>query len=69
MSDLTVERYRLTFTHDLIVDGKEVRLEEPKVYQIMNCDDRKEVAGYTNHIIDELFYRFRQELKEQNNVN
>lgn len=65
MSDLTVERYRLVLTHDLIVDGKEIRLEEPKVYQLMNCDSGREVVGYTNHIIDELFYRFRQELKEQ----
>ena len=67
MSDLTVERYRLVLTHDLIIDGKEIRVEEPKVYQLTNCDSRREVVGYTNHILDELFYRFRQALKEENN--
>ena len=35
MSDLTIERYRLVLTHDLIVDGKEIRVEEPKTYQLL----------------------------------
>lgn len=67
MSDLTIERYRLVLTHDLIVDGKEIRVEEPKTYQLLNWYNGKEVTGYTNHILDELFYRFREELKEKKN--
>ena len=61
-----VERYRLVLTHDLIIDGKAIRVEEPKTYELMNCDPNRKVAGYTNHILDELFYRFRKELQEDN---
>lgn len=65
MNNTIVERYRLVLTHDLIVDGKEIRVEEPKAYQLMNYEPDREVAGYTNRILDELFYRFRKELQEE----
>ena len=64
MNNIIVERYRLVLTHDLIVDGKAIKIEEPKTYQIINCDHNRKVEGYTNHILDELFYRFRKELQE-----
>lgn len=67
MDNLNVERYRLVLTHDLIVDGRVIRADERKTCQTIMCDTDRKVAGYTNHILDELFYRFRKELQEDLN--
>lgn len=65
--EMTVERYRLTLTHSMICDGKEVELEEPQVMEIHNCSiNINDVVGYKNYLLDELFYRFRDQLKEKN---
>lgn len=63
--EMIVERYRLTLTHSMICDGKIVELEKPQVMEIHNCSiDINDVVGYKNHLLDELFYRFREQLKE-----
>ena len=66
MSDLTVERYRLVLTHDLIVGGKEVKADEKVSMPIKQSTTQPIILakGYTNRMLDELFYRFREELKK-----
>lgn len=63
---MVVEKYRLTLTHEMIVDGKITKLEEPKVMEISNCDTSNSyVSSYKNHLLDELFYRFRKQLRAE----
>lgn len=61
---MVIEKYRLTLTHEMIVDGKTVKIDEPKVMELNNCDmNNTYVMGYKIHLLDELFYRFRKQLK------
>ena len=66
---MIVERYRLTLTHTLVLDNEIINVEEPKVFEIHNTDLYKDSVGsYKEYLLDQLFTRFRRELKEQNNV-
>lgn len=65
---MIVERYRLTLTHTIMQDNEVVNVEEPKVFEIHNADiNNTMVSGYKDYLLDQLFTRFRRELKEQNN--
>lgn len=57
---MIVEKYRLTLTHTIMVNGKSTNLEEPKVTEVINAEiDNRYVEGYKNHLLDELFNRLR----------
>lgn len=65
---MIVERYRLTLTHTIMQNNEVINVEEPKVYEIHNTDiNNTMVSGYKDYLLDQLFTRFRRELKEQNN--
>lgn len=63
---MIVEKYRLTLTHTIMVDGKSTNLEEPKVMKVINADiDNRYVEGYKNRLLDELFNRLRKQVLEE----
>ena len=63
---MIVEKYRLTLTHTIMVDGKSTNIEEPKVMEILNADiDNRYVEGYKNRLLDELFNRLRKQVLEE----
>ena len=63
---MIVEKYRLTLTHTIMVDGKSTNLEEPKVMEVINADiDNRYVEGYKNRLLDELFNRLRKQVLEE----
>lgn len=64
---LTIDKYRLTLTHELIIGDVIVKVEEPKILEMVSIDGMRNDKEYENHLLDELFRRFRKELKEQNN--
>ena len=53
----------------LIVGGKEVTADEKVSMPIKQSTTQPIILAkeYRNHILDELFYRFREELKEKKN--
>lgn len=64
---MVVERYRLTLTHDIILDDNvTVSLEEPKTFEHHNIDVHTSYdCTYRNHVLDEMFNRFLSELKRE----
>lgn len=63
---MIVEKYRLTLTHTIMVDGKSTNIEEPKVMEVLNTDmDNRYVNGYKNRLLDELFNRLRKQVLEE----
>lgn len=63
---MIVEKYRLTLTHTIMVNGKSTNLEEPKVMEVINTEiDNRYVEGYKNHLLDELFNRLRKQVLEE----
>lgn len=63
---MVVEKYRLTLTHTIMVDGKTTNVEEPKVMEVINADmDNRYVKGYKNRLLYELFNRLRIQVLEE----
>ena len=63
---MIVEKYRLTLTHTIMVDGKSTNIEEPKVMEVLNADiDNRYVEGYKNQLLDNLFNRLRKQVLEE----
>lgn len=63
---MIVEKYRLTLTHTIMVNGKSTNIEEPKVMEVLNADiDNRYVEGYKNRLLDELFNRLRKQVLEE----
>lgn len=62
---MIVERYRLTLTHTLVLDNEIIEVEEPKVFEIHNTDlYNNSVGSYKDYLLDQLFTRFRKEIKD-----
>lgn len=67
MDKLTIDKYRLTLTHELIIDNLViVEAEAPKAIEMVSIDGMRNDKEYQSHLLDELFLRFRNQLKEQN---
>lgn len=60
----TIERYRLTLTHELIDGERILKLDEPKVMEFCSYDERRDLASYRERLLDELFLKFREQLKD-----
>lgn len=61
---ITIDRYRLTLTHELIDGERILTLDEPKVMEFCSCDERRDLASYRERLLDELFLKFREQLKD-----
>jgi len=63
---MIVEKYRLTLTHTIESDGKILKVEEPKVMEVLNTNmEDRFVIGYKNYLINQLFDRLRQEVLQE----